>query len=190
MGLVQALSSVKKISGCINLCFFLCCLSLFFITYCSRLITHKLILLTGRLHFFSLNWTARHGKGTQLLLWWTLFAHFFLCETIVLFAHNYQDVSLFSILCFYLWINVSEQVPVLFQMLDPVGIANWSVTHVDWSEGKWHPRSYRAQDVTYELMRNITVCLVILILYSYSIFCIHLHFHSPLSPFSVSSFLI
>lgn len=42
-------------------------------------------------------------------------------------------------------------------MLDPVGISNWSVTHVDWSEGKWHPKSYKAQDVTYELMKNITV---------------------------------
>ncbi|KAI8020313.1 hypothetical protein LOK49_LG04G03004 [Camellia lanceoleosa] len=30
-------------------------------------------------------------------------------------------------------------------------------THVDWSEGKWHPKSYRAQDITYELMRNITL---------------------------------
>ncbi|CAA2950492.1 uncharacterized protein LOC111412154 [Olea europaea subsp. europaea] len=45
--------------------------------------------------------------------------------------------------------------PTFFHMLDPAGIANWSVTHVDWSEGKWHPRSYRAQDVTYELMSNI-----------------------------------
>jgi len=43
-------------------------------------------------------------------------------------------------------------------MVDPGGIANWSVTHVDWSEGKWHPRSYRAADVTYELLKNITVC--------------------------------
>ncbi|OEL26374.1 hypothetical protein BAE44_0012607 [Dichanthelium oligosanthes] len=42
------------------------------------------------------------------------------------------------------------------QMVDPGGIANWSVTHVDWSEGKWHPRSYRAADVTYELLKNIT----------------------------------
>ena len=55
-----------------------------------------------------------------------------------------------------------------FQMLDPDGIANWSVTHVDWSEGKWHPKSYRAQDVTYELMKNITVRLC------FSLFCISL----------------
>jgi len=45
-----------------------------------------------------------------------------------------------------------------FQMVDPTGIANWSVTHVDWSEGKWHPKAYRAKDVTYELLKNITVC--------------------------------
>jgi len=44
-------------------------------------------------------------------------------------------------------------------MVDPGGIANWSVTHVDWSEGKWHPRSYRAADVTYQLLKNITVFL-------------------------------
>ncbi|KAG6388994.1 hypothetical protein SASPL_150431 [Salvia splendens] len=49
-----------------------------------------------------------------------------------------------------------RQIPTSFQMLDPVGVANWSVTHVDWSEGKWHPKSYRALDVTYDLMRNIT----------------------------------
>lgn len=42
-------------------------------------------------------------------------------------------------------------------MVDPGGIANWSVTHVDWSEGKWHPRSYRAADVTPQLFKNITV---------------------------------
>ncbi|KAL6960128.1 hypothetical protein U1Q18_048413 [Sarracenia purpurea var. burkii] len=39
-------------------------------------------------------------------------------------------------------------------MLDPAGIANWSVTHVDWSEGKWHPRSYKAQDVTNGLLKK------------------------------------
>ncbi|KAG5594320.1 hypothetical protein H5410_035552 [Solanum commersonii] len=42
------------------------------------------------------------------------------------------------------------------RMLDPTGISNWSVTHVDWSEGKWHPKSYVRKDITYELMRNIT----------------------------------
>ncbi|KAE8766611.1 hypothetical protein D1007_62140 [Hordeum vulgare] len=46
--------------------------------------------------------------------------------------------------------------PTLFKIVDPGGITNYSVTHVDWSEGKWHPRSYRAADITYELLRNIT----------------------------------
>ncbi|KAJ8485647.1 hypothetical protein OPV22_018132 [Ensete ventricosum] len=46
--------------------------------------------------------------------------------------------------------------PTLFNMVHPIGTANWSVTHVDWSEGKWHPKAYRAQDVTYELLKNIT----------------------------------
>jgi hypothetical protein len=48
------------------------------------------------------------------------------------------------------------------QMMDPHGISNWSVTHVDWSEGKWHPKAYRAQDVSYELLKNITVCFCLL----------------------------
>ncbi|XP_015885359.3 glycosyltransferase BC10 isoform X1 [Ziziphus jujuba] len=46
--------------------------------------------------------------------------------------------------------------PTFFLMKDPEGIANWSVTYVDWSEGKWHPRAYRAQDITYDLLKNIT----------------------------------
>ena len=47
-------------------------------------------------------------------------------------------------------------------MLDPAGIANWSVTHVDWSEGKWHPKSYKADDVSMELVKNITVRVLLL----------------------------
>ncbi|ESW10780.1 hypothetical protein PHAVU_009G237400 [Phaseolus vulgaris] len=46
--------------------------------------------------------------------------------------------------------------PTFFQIVDPGGIANWSTTHVDWSERKWHPKSYRVRDVTYELLKNIT----------------------------------
>ncbi|KAF3452720.1 hypothetical protein FNV43_RR03153 [Rhamnella rubrinervis] len=46
--------------------------------------------------------------------------------------------------------------PTFFQLIDPGGIANWSVTHVDWSERKWHPKSYKANDVTYGLLKNIT----------------------------------
>ncbi|XP_062229722.1 glycosyltransferase BC10-like isoform X1 [Phragmites australis] len=46
--------------------------------------------------------------------------------------------------------------PTLFNMADPSGIANWSVTHVDWSEGKWHPKAYRAVDTSFELLKNIS----------------------------------
>jgi len=45
--------------------------------------------------------------------------------------------------------------PTLFNMVDPTGIANWSVSHVDWSEGKWHPKVYRAVDTSFELLKSI-----------------------------------
>ncbi|CAN7025787.1 unnamed protein product [Brassica oleracea var. botrytis] len=46
--------------------------------------------------------------------------------------------------------------PTFFHMLDPGGIANWTVTYVDWSEKKWHPRTYMPNDVTHELLKNLT----------------------------------
>lgn len=46
--------------------------------------------------------------------------------------------------------------PTFFNMVDPAGIANWSVTYVDWSEGKWHPRTFEAEDVRFEFLKNIT----------------------------------
>ncbi|KAL8152329.1 hypothetical protein V2J09_010089 [Rumex salicifolius] len=46
--------------------------------------------------------------------------------------------------------------PTFINMIDPGGVANWSVTHVDWSEHKWHPKAYRTKDVSYELLHNIT----------------------------------
>lgn len=42
-------------------------------------------------------------------------------------------------------------------MLDPGGIANWTVTSVDWSEKQWHPKTYMPEDVTLELLKNLTV---------------------------------
>lgn len=45
--------------------------------------------------------------------------------------------------------------PTFLHMVDPTGIANWSVTHADWSEAKWHPKAYGAQNVTFELLQNI-----------------------------------
>lgn len=41
-------------------------------------------------------------------------------------------------------------------MIDPGGVANRSVTYVDWSERKWHPRSFRTEDISYELLKNMT----------------------------------
>ncbi|XP_039018699.1 glycosyltransferase BC10-like [Hibiscus syriacus] len=46
--------------------------------------------------------------------------------------------------------------PTLFNMIDPSGIANRSVTYVDWSEGKWHPRTFGAQDITFDFLKNLT----------------------------------
>ncbi|TYJ24758.1 hypothetical protein E1A91_A07G000900v1 [Gossypium mustelinum] len=46
--------------------------------------------------------------------------------------------------------------PTFFNMIDPSGVANRSVTYVDWSEGKWHPRAFRAQDITFEFLKNLT----------------------------------
>lgn len=48
-------------------------------------------------------------------------------------------------------------------MIDPAGIANWSVTHADWSEGKWHPKAYRAQDISSEFLKSLAVCNIYLI---------------------------
>ncbi|PPR93704.1 hypothetical protein GOBAR_AA26973 [Gossypium barbadense] len=42
------------------------------------------------------------------------------------------------------------------KMIDPGGIANRSVTYVDWSEGKWHPRSFRAEDISFEFLKNLS----------------------------------
>lgn len=42
-------------------------------------------------------------------------------------------------------------------MMDPGHISNWTVTHVDWSEGKWHPKSYEKGDISEETLRSIQV---------------------------------
>lgn len=44
-----------------------------------------------------------------------------------------------------------------FQMVDPGGIANRSITYVDWTERKWHPKAFKAKDISYELLRNLSV---------------------------------
>ncbi|MFQ6659690.1 hypothetical protein Gotur_028485 [Gossypium turneri] len=47
--------------------------------------------------------------------------------------------------------------PTFFNMIDPVGIAKRSVTYVDWSERKWHPKSFKAEDITLKFLKNLTV---------------------------------
>ncbi|KAH1037886.1 hypothetical protein J1N35_039629 [Gossypium stocksii] len=47
--------------------------------------------------------------------------------------------------------------PTFFNMIDPSGVANRSVTYVDWSEGKWHLRAFRTQDITFEFLKNFTI---------------------------------
>jgi hypothetical protein len=44
--------------------------------------------------------------------------------------------------------------------MNPANLANWTVTHVDWSERKWHPRSYTIADVkSLSKLHNIQVNL-------------------------------
>ncbi|XP_057434593.1 glycosyltransferase BC10-like isoform X2 [Lotus japonicus] len=45
--------------------------------------------------------------------------------------------------------------PTFFNMIDPEGISSWSVTYVDWSEGKWHPRSFSAQEISDKLLKTL-----------------------------------
>lgn len=54
-------------------------------------------------------------------------------------------------------------------MLDPSGISNWTVTQVDWSERKWHPKTYMPEDITHELLNNLTVYNQILSIISASV---------------------
>ncbi|KAJ7520642.1 hypothetical protein O6H91_19G015200 [Diphasiastrum complanatum] len=46
-------------------------------------------------------------------------------------------------------------VQTFLHIMDPGGLSNWTVTHVDWSEGKWHPKSYKVEDVAAEKLRSI-----------------------------------
>jgi hypothetical protein len=92
------------------------------------------------------------SRGTQLYCWWALSAN--------PLQRQWNLLNWYLPLLFLLvpWFSLIIRLHFNLQIVDPGGIANWSVTHVDWSEGKWHPRSYRAADVTDELLKNITVC--------------------------------
>ncbi|CAH8359124.1 unnamed protein product [Eruca vesicaria subsp. sativa] len=52
--------------------------------------------------------------------------------------------------------GLSMTLPSQSHMLDLGGIANWTLTYVDWSEGKWHPRTFMREHVTHELLKNLT----------------------------------
>nr|XP_043619490.1 uncharacterized protein LOC122591304 isoform X3 [Erigeron canadensis] len=67
------------------------------------------------------------------------------------------------------------------QLHDPNGIANLSVTHVDWCEQKWHPKSYEKKDITvllpyskYTDLMNLTHfgCITLAVYYS-KVFKLH-----------------
>lgn len=61
----------------------------------------------------------------------------------------------YSVTCFDLLYTIF--VHTCMQMIDPVGTAKRSVTFVDWSERKWHPKSFKAQDITLKFLKNLTV---------------------------------
>lgn len=46
-------------------------------------------------------------------------------------------------------------ISTFLHIMNPANLANWTVTHVDWSEGKWHPRSYATQDITPSRLHDI-----------------------------------
>lgn len=48
-------------------------------------------------------------------------------------------------------------VQTFLHIIDPQGISNWSVTYVDWSEQKWHPRSYKKGDINSHTLQRIQV---------------------------------
>lgn len=65
-----------------------------------------------------------------------------------------------TFLLFYLFtsLQIPESVSGCFQMVDPNGIANRTVTHVQFPKvGSYHPKGYQAHDVTFELLKTITV---------------------------------
>lgn len=115
--------------------------------YIMEFLDFVLIMILTWIFYIISAWLGRE----KLHCWWTLFANLLPCENLPRYSINltFHILVPHHDILFYIWI----------QIVDPGGIANWSVTHVDWSERKWHPKLYRSQDVTYDLLRNITVGL-------------------------------
>ncbi|CAI5948182.1 unnamed protein product [Closterium sp. NIES-65] len=52
-------------------------------------------------------------------------------------------------------VSQSRDAQVLSQKLDPGGVSNYTVTFVDWTERKWHPKAYSVDNTTSLLLRQI-----------------------------------
>ncbi|KAL8254763.1 hypothetical protein R6Q59_032984 [Mikania micrantha] len=75
-------------------------------------------------------------------------------------VRTYMNIYIYVCICMYIYTYIGYYEFAFLkcvQMHDPNGIANWSVTHVDWSERKWHPKSYEEKDISEQLLKNITV---------------------------------
>lgn len=116
----------------------------------SNMYLHKLYYWCWCFCIYSQEW-----MDATAILMNTTCPHFSVWVHLLFFYPGGQSAS--PTLAFFGPFETKWLVSLYFQMFDPVGIANWSVTHVDWSEGKWHPKSYTAQDITVELLKNITV---------------------------------
>ncbi|KAJ0250992.1 hypothetical protein HA466_0133950 [Hirschfeldia incana] len=46
--------------------------------------------------------------------------------------------------------------PTFFSKFDPMGISNWSVTYVDWSKRRRHPKTYRAHEISLEFLKDVS----------------------------------
>ncbi|CAH8391781.1 unnamed protein product [Eruca vesicaria subsp. sativa] len=46
--------------------------------------------------------------------------------------------------------------PTFFSKMDPMGISNWSVTYVDWSKRRRHPKTFRAHEISLEFLKSVS----------------------------------
>ncbi|KAL8138219.1 hypothetical protein V2J09_004220 [Rumex salicifolius] len=106
---------------------------------------HALITMADNLYYFKFRDYCRFLYKIAVIIFWQSWGNLCLCKYV-------DKPGLDGRNCY----SDEHYLPTFLSMIDPGGIANWSVTHVDWSEHKWHPKAYRRADVSYELMHNIT----------------------------------